>query len=136
VALWVIRIRLQAKPLSLQLRVAKIFLIGGRVFWHSEALIGPRTQVNAFASCATKGAEGVLRAEKTGAAAGGALHVFGLGGWLTHRSQEVLIACALCAERHFKGRVFFVGNQLAIGLLLHEPNDDQQPVAADLGCEV
>jgi len=46
------------------------------------------------------------------------------------------MACALSAERHFKGRVFFVGKQLAIGLLLHEPNDDQQPVATDLGCEV
>ncbi|MEY3116612.1 MAG: hypothetical protein RL629_431, partial [Pseudomonadota bacterium] len=46
------------------------------------------------------------------------------------------MACALCAERHFKGRIFFVGKQLAIGLLLHEPNDDQQPVATDLGCEV
>ena len=46
------------------------------------------------------------------------------------------MVCALSAERHFKGGVFFVGNQLAIGLLLHEPNDDQQPVAADLGCEV
>jgi hypothetical protein len=46
------------------------------------------------------------------------------------------MACALSAERHFKGCVFFVSNQFAIGLLLHEPNDDQQPVAADLGCEV
>ncbi len=46
------------------------------------------------------------------------------------------MACALSAERQFKGCVFFVSNQFAIGLLLHEPNDDQQPVAADLGCEV
>ena len=134
--LWVTRIRLQAKPLLLQLRVAIIFLIGGRVFWHSEALIGPSTQVNPFASCAAKGTVGVLWAEKTGAATGGALHLFGLGGWLTHLSQEVLMACALSAKRHFKGGVFFVGNQLAVGLLLHEPNDDQQPVTADLGCEV
>jgi hypothetical protein len=45
-------------------------------------------------------------------------------------------ACTLSAERHFKGGVFLVGNQFAIGCLLHQPNDHQQSVAADLGCEV
>jgi hypothetical protein len=35
-------------------------LIGGSVFWHSEALIGPSTQVNAFASCAAKGTVGIV----------------------------------------------------------------------------
>ena len=45
-------------------------------------------------------------------------------------------ACALRAERHFKGGVFFVGNQFAIGLLLHQADDHQQSVAADFGGEV
>jgi hypothetical protein len=78
---------LQAKPWLLQLRIAKIFLIGGGVFGHPKALIGPCTQVNALASCAAKGTVSIVWAEKTGAATGGALHVFGLGRWLTHRSQ-------------------------------------------------
>jgi hypothetical protein len=58
--LWVTRIRLQAKPLLLQLRVAIIFLIGGCFFGYPEALIGPCTQVNALASCAAKGTVGIV----------------------------------------------------------------------------
>ena len=49
---------------------------------------------------------------------------------------SVISGLALCAQCHFKRRVVFAGNKLAIGLLLHQPNDHQQAIAADLGCEV
>ncbi len=136
-AFWVPHIWQKAKRTLLQFGVAKIFLIGRCVFWHSETLIGPSAKVNAFAPRAAKGAVSVLRAKKTGATAGGALHLFGLGGWLTHLSLTRFMGiCALRAECHFKGGVFFVGNQFAIGLLLHEADHDQQSVATDFRGEV
>ena len=136
-AFWVPHIGQKAKRTLLQFGVAKIFLIGRCVFGHSETLVGPSTQVNAFAPGAAKGAVSVLGAKKTGTTAGGALHLFGLGGWLTHLSLTRFIGvCALRAERHFKGGVFFVGNQFAIDLLLHESNHHQQTVATDFRGEV
>ena len=68
----------------LQFRIAEIVLIGWRFFWHPETFVGPRAEINAFATRTAKRAIDVLRAVQAGASAGGALHLFGLDQGLVH----------------------------------------------------
>lgn len=77
-------------------------------------------------------------AEQTGAAAGGALHMFGFGQGVAHLNLTDLNFENRClgAERHFKGGVFFAGDELAIGLLLHQSNDHQKSIATDFRGQV
>lgn len=113
-------------------------LIGRRFFRHTKTFIGPSAQINAFAPLTAKRTVCVLWAEQARATAGGAFDMFEFGQGVAHLNLTDLNFENRClgAERHFKGGVFFAGDQLAIGLLLHQSNDHQESVATDFWREI